>query len=67
MLVGKDIGTITQDPLFVDFRLDGKGDYRLRKDSPARKRGLAALAPPSDIEGAVRPRAPAVDIGAYQH
>jgi len=67
MLVGKDIGTITQDPLFVDFRLDGKGNYRLRKDSPARKRGLAALAPPSDIEGAKRPRAPAVDIGAYQH
>jgi len=67
MLVGKDIGTITQDPLFVDFRHDGKGDYRLRKDSPARKRGLAALAPPTDIEGVDRPRASTVDIGAYQH
>ncbi|WP_051933640.1 right-handed parallel beta-helix repeat-containing protein [Massilia sp. BSC265] len=66
MLVGKDIGTITQDPLFVDFRIDGKGDYRLRSSSPARKRGLASLAPPTDMEGISRPRAPAVDIGAYQ-
>lgn len=66
MLVGKDIGTITQDPLFVDFRPDGKGDYRLRKGSPARKRGMAALAPATDIEGTSRPRAAAVDIGAYQ-
>lgn len=66
MLVGKDIGTISQDPLFVDFRSDGKGDYRLRSSSPARKRGMASLAPPADIEGISRPRAPAVDIGAYQ-
>ena len=66
MLVGTDIGTITQDPLFVDFRPDGKGDYRLRKGSPARKRGLASLAPPTDIEGLDRPRDAAVDIGAYQ-
>lgn len=66
MLVGKDTGTISQDPMFVDFRPDGKGDYRLRKGSPAIMRGLAASAPLTDIEGVHRPRGPSVDIGAYQ-
>lgn len=37
MLVGKATGTIAQDPKFVDFRPDGRGDYRLRRDSPARR------------------------------
>jgi len=66
MRVGKASGTIADDPLFVDFRPDGKGDYRLRRSSPALKRGLAAGAPGTDIEGRRRPRTASVDIGAYQ-
>lgn len=66
MRVGKASGTIADDPLFVDFRPDGKGDYRLRLSSPALKRGLAAGAPGTDIDGKRRPRSASVDIGAYQ-
>ncbi|WP_020657012.1 right-handed parallel beta-helix repeat-containing protein [Massilia niastensis] len=66
MLVGKDTGTISADPLFLHFRPDGKGDYRLQPGSPALKRGLAEAAPATDIDGARRPRGAAVDIGAYQ-
>jgi len=66
MRVGKASGTILDDPLFVDFRPDGKGDYRLRRSSPALKRGLAAGAPGIDIDGRRRPRTASVDIGAYQ-
>lgn len=42
MRVGKDTGTIRNDPLFVDFRPDGTGNYRLRLGSPAIGRGAAA-------------------------
>ena len=66
MLVGQDSGTIAADPLFVDFRADGKGDYRLRRGSPALRRGLVAAAPPTDIDGVRRPHVSAVDLGAYQ-
>jgi hypothetical protein len=66
MLVGKDSGTIADDPLFVDFRADGSGDYRLKRGSPALQRGMAAAAPPTDIDGVRRPHGAAVDIGAYQ-
>jgi parallel beta-helix repeat protein len=67
MLVGRDTGTIVDDPLFVDFRADGTGDYRLRRGSPALRRGLVAAAPPTDIEGARRSHGAAIDIGAYQN
>jgi parallel beta-helix repeat protein len=66
MLVGRATGTIVDDPLFVDFRADGGGDYRLRRGSPALRRGLGAAAPPTDIDGARRPHGPDIDIGAYQ-
>jgi len=36
-------GTVTADPLFVDYRRDGSGDYRLRQDSPGA--GLGASIP----------------------
>jgi parallel beta-helix repeat protein len=41
MRVGKAIGTITRDPLFIDFRPDGQGDYRVKHGSPARGRGAS--------------------------
>lgn len=66
MLAGKARGTIAADPGFVAFRADGSGDYRLQPGSPALKRGIAAAAPATDIDGVRRPRGAAVDIGAYQ-
>ena len=35
----KDLGTVHADPQFVNFRPDGKGDYRLRPESPACTQG----------------------------
>jgi hypothetical protein len=66
MLVGKASGTIVADPRFIDFRADGSGDYRLRRGSPALRRGIGEAAPPTDIDGVRRPRGRAVDLGAYQ-
>jgi pectate disaccharide-lyase len=65
MLVGQAIRTIAKDPKFIDFRPDGKGDYRLRSDSPARRRGLALMVLQPDLDSSQRRRGPAVDIGAY--
>ena len=41
MRVGTATGTIAADPRFVDFRPDGKGNYRLRRGSPALGRGAS--------------------------
>lgn len=47
---GEVSGTITADPQFVDYRADGKGDYRLKRTSPALKapsiQAAAATVPP---------------------
>jgi hypothetical protein len=66
MLVGQDIDTITADPQFRDYRADGSGDYRLKKDSPAVDHGLAGSAPPYDLRNHARPRGAGFDIGAYE-
>jgi hypothetical protein len=63
-------GTLSVDPLFVNYQLDGfaaGGDYHLRPTSPAVDAGVSAGAPPTDISGASRPQGAACDIGAYQH
>jgi parallel beta-helix repeat protein len=41
MRVGKATGTIADDPRFVDFRPDGSGNYRLKRNSPALGFGAA--------------------------
>lgn len=66
MKVGKAIGTIMEDPQFVDYRAGGGGDYRLKPSSPARRKGLESFAPSTDIEHVTRPRGAAPDIGAYE-
>src|SRR5882757_9570488 len=35
LITGTKAGTIREDPLFVDYKPDGSGDYRLRPASPA--------------------------------
>jgi hypothetical protein len=41
-------GTISADPLFLDYQADGSGDYRLRSASPAAGRGARIHPPPRD-------------------
>ncbi|MCS6904944.1 MAG: choice-of-anchor Q domain-containing protein [Bacteroidia bacterium] len=55
---------INLDPLFENFTV---GNYRLKKESSAIDRGIQnELTPLVDIEGKVRPRGNAPDIGAYE-
>jgi hypothetical protein len=58
-------GTISADPMFVNYRADGGGDYGLRAGSPAIDKGTSAYsAPTADADGYLRAGAP--DIGAYE-
>jgi hypothetical protein len=66
LLVGTASATITADPQFVRYRAKGRGNYRLKRTSPAVDKGLSDHAPPTDFDDAVRPRGAALDIGAYE-
>jgi hypothetical protein len=59
-------GTITSNPLFVNYQPTGTGNYRVYSSSPAIDRGTATLAPRTDVAGVARPRGAAFDIGAYE-
>jgi hypothetical protein len=67
LLHGSATGTIAADPQFVNYQANGKGDYRLKRTSPAINKALPLAAPPSDIEHAIRPRGGAPDIGAHEN
>jgi hypothetical protein len=58
-------GTVTADPLFVNFQLNGSGDYHLQAGSPAIDRGTPTNAPATDFDGKTRTAVP--DIGAYEY
>ncbi len=64
---GSQQGTLVADPQFVNFQLDGSGDYHLRPGSPGLGTGVEIGAPPTDIDGRPRPPEGGVDIGVYQH
>ena len=60
-------GNISGDPLFVDAPA---GDYRLQLNSPAIDSGDDTLVPATlttDLDGSMRIRGAAVDIGVYEH
>lgn len=59
-------GVTVADPLFVDYRPDGSGDYHLTADSPGLDGGTADGAPTRDLEGRKRPQGGGYDIGAYE-
>lgn len=61
-----DEGTIVGDPLFVDWQLDGSGDYRLADTSPGIDAGIPEGAPDTDIDGVARPQGRGFDIGPYE-
>ncbi len=56
---------ITSDPMFVDYRSDGSGDYRLQAGSPNRK-GTKTGASAQDILGFARPQGSEYNVGAFQ-
>jgi hypothetical protein len=64
---GSVSGSISSNPLFVNYQANGSGNYRLSSSSPAIDRGTATLAPKIDIAGVARPRGAAFDIGAYEY
>lgn len=49
---GQVVGAIAADPLFVDYRSDGQGDYRLQDHSPATGLGAAVHLRAADAPGA---------------
>jgi hypothetical protein len=61
-------GTVAADPQFVSYNRTGSSvDFHLKSTSPAINRGLANLAPSTDIEGTARPQNSYFDIGAYEY
>jgi parallel beta-helix repeat protein len=67
LVKGTITGTVSADPKFVKYAVNGTGDYRLQGTSPAVNKGTSTKAPKVDILGVARPRGAAVDIGAYEY
>ena len=64
---GSVSGTVSSEPLMVNYQPNGSGDYRLLSSSPAIDRGTSVKAPTIDYAGVARPRGAAIDIGAYEY
>jgi hypothetical protein len=64
---GSVSGTVSSEPLMVNYQVNGSGNYRLLSSSPAIDRGTSVKAPTIDYAGVARPRGAAVDIGAYEY
>ncbi|HWB73705.1 MAG TPA: right-handed parallel beta-helix repeat-containing protein [Nannocystaceae bacterium] len=62
-----DEGTVVAEPLFVDWQLDGSGDYHLVPDSPAIDAGVVEGAPMNDYDDIARPQGAGIDIGPYEY
>jgi hypothetical protein len=66
------VGSILMDPLMINFKADGTGDYRLLWGSPAINSGIYACAsgsnctPDRDYSGFLRPFGAGLDIGPYE-
>jgi hypothetical protein len=54
------------NPQFVNYALDGTGDFHLRTGSPARNMGTTTGVPSSDRDGVHRPQGSAHDVGCYE-
>jgi hypothetical protein len=63
---GSQSGTKMVDPGFVNFQLNGSGDYHLKAGSPAIGAGVQLGAPAVDFDGNPRPQEGGVDIGPFQ-
>jgi hypothetical protein len=61
-----DTGSVSGDPMFVNYQGDGSGDYHLTALSPCIDKGISAGAPSTDFDGVSRPQGTSYDIGAYE-
>jgi hypothetical protein len=59
-------GTLTTNPLFVNYQAAGSGDYRLQASSPAVNSGVSSNAPTYAKDLAYRAQGGAHDRGAYE-
>jgi hypothetical protein len=67
-------GTLTTDPLMINFKADGSGNYRLQTTSPAIDAATATCVatpanlcgPATDFAGFARPYGPSLDVGPYE-
>jgi hypothetical protein len=62
-VAGDVSGTISADPLFVNYQENGSGDYRIQSTSPAVRRGASTNVLPADFSGPAG--GTPVNIGAY--
>jgi hypothetical protein len=60
-------GTIVADPRFVNFQLNGSGDYHLAAGSPAIGAGTSTGEPTNDMDGFSRTTVTKVDLGPYAY
>ena len=58
-------GTVTSNPLFVNYQTNGTGDYHLASGSPAIEAGSSTNAPTTDFDGTSQTSPPS--IGAYAY
>lgn len=58
---------LTGAPGFVNYQIDGSGDYRLASTSQLIDKGIQTYAPPTDKDGIARPQGAGVDIGAFEY
>lgn len=65
-VAGTAVHSVIADPLFVNYKGDGSGDYDLQAGSPAIDAGTSQEAPALDFQGGARPVGSAFDIGAYE-
>lgn len=61
---GKVSGTISADPLFINYQANGAGDYRLQRGSPARGRGATTDLPPAALPEAADEKPP--EMGSHE-
>jgi hypothetical protein len=61
------IGNLLTNPLFVNYQLDGSGDYHLKTFSPVIDAGTSMGAPSTDFENNPRPQGKGFDIGPYEY
>jgi hypothetical protein len=60
-------GTIVANPRFVNFKIDGSGDYHLAAGSPAIGTGTSTGEPTADMDGFSRTIVTAVDRGPFAY
>ena len=66
LYTGTGSGTLTANPLFVNYQSDGSGDYHLATGSPAINSGSTTYSPSFDISGKRR-SSTAPSRGAYEY